>query len=370
MSDALERLRAELDELDRALLQTAARRIDVVRSIGALKAEARLPRYDRERERVVYAKARREAAELGLDPRLAEALIGVLLHASHGQQQQALRERVRPLRVLVVGGGGRMGRRFVEAFRERGHQLAVLERDDGQDVAARVGEAEVVMLAVPMAQAEAVARSLAPLVSPDALLCDINSLKEGICAAMAACPGEVLGLHPMFGPTVGSFTKQKVVLCPIRSGPRTVRMREELGAMGMELLDATPREHDQMMAVVQVLVHFSTLVLGDALRGAGVDMTRSLAFTSPIYRLQLAFVGRLFHQDPELYAEIEMSNPYGEAVRQRFLEAAQRLSAAVSAGDRAAFHAMFDAVRGWLGDFHGDAMRLSDLVIDTLVAQP
>lgn len=370
MSEALERLRAELDGLDRRLLETAARRVEVVGEISAIKAGSGLPRYDRERERVVYARARHNALELGLDPRTAEALVGVLLRASHGHQEAALRAGVTRRRVLVIGGGGRMGQRFVDAFRERGHEVAVLERDDGQDAGALIGAAEVVMIAVPMGVAEAVAREVAPRVAPGALLCDVNSLKVRVCAAMAGCAGEVLGMHPMFGPTVGSFTGQKVVLCPVRSGPLSAWMREELAAMGMERLEASAEEHDRMMAVVQVLVHFSTLVLGEALRSSGVDLTRSLAFMSPIYRLQLAFVGRLFHQDPSLYAEIEMSNPYGDEVRERFLTAARGLAAGLAAGDREGFVRSFEGVREWLGDFHGDAMRLSDLVIDTLVAQP
>ena len=140
--------------------------------------------------------------------------------------------------------------------------------------------------------------------------------------------------------------------------------------MGVELVETDPVTHDRMMAVVQVLVHYSTLVMGDALRRTGLDLARSLTFTSPIYRLELAFVGRLFTQDPDLYAEIEMSNPYGHEVRQCFQDAATSLRETIASGDRAAFREAFGQVRDYFQDFGDEAMAVSDWIIDTLVARP
>ena len=39
-----------------------------------------------------------------------------------------------------------------------------------------------------------------------------------------------------------------------------------------------------------------------------VQLEQLLALSSPIYRLELAMVGRLFAQDPQLYADIIMSS--------------------------------------------------------------
>ena len=140
--------------------------------------------------------------------------------------------------------------------------------------------------------------------------------------------------------------------------------------MGMELIESDPAEHDRMMAVVQVLVHYATLVMGRALSKSGVAIDDSLRFTSPIYRLELAFVGRLFAQDPDLYAEIEMTNPHGAEARLRFREAAEELDALLAAGDRDGFRALFGEVDDWFGDFDDEALRLSDVLIDALVTQP
>jgi prephenate dehydrogenase len=184
------------------------------------------------------------------------------------------------------------------------------------------------------------------------------------------CAGEVVGLHPMFGPTVRSLRRQKVVICPVRQGEQAAWFRQELSAIGLELIDTDPETHDRMMAIVQVLVHFSTMVMGDALRRTGVDIDESLRFTSPVYRLELAFVGRLFAQNPDLYAEIEMSNPHANEVRALFIESASEIEALSRGGDRRAFRERFEEVARWFHGFQDEAMRLSDRVIDAMIRLP
>ncbi len=362
----LEQLRAQLDGLDGEVLELARKRGALVRAIGELKQDQGGALFDRQRERRVIALARERSATLGLDPALGEGLLRVLIEGSHRRQEHVLRaDHTRSF--CIVGGEGRMARRLARSLLARGHRVRGLDLGDALDP----GDAEVVLLAVPMAEQEAIAAQIGPRLEPGALLCDINSLKTGVCAAMEqAWSGEVLGLHPMFGPTVATLRRQKVVVCPIRSGPIGDWLQGELAAMGLEIVRCTPEEHDRMMAVVQVLVHYSTLVMGEALRSNAVPVQRSLAFTSPIYRLELAFTGRLFAQSADLYAEIEMGNPHGAEVRDRFRRAAERVGTLIDHGDREGFRALFDEVSEYFGGFQEESMRLSDLVIDTLVARP
>jgi chorismate mutase/prephenate dehydrogenase len=380
-NDELARLREELDELDRSLLQTAARRSEIVRAIATAKAAAPgrgtgRPLFDRDRERAVYDRARAFAAQIGLPERLAHQLMQALIERSHQIQEEVSRQAAKETaesrrRFLIVGGRGRMGRLLGGEFAARGHEIDVLEVDDDRDRARAVAEAEIVLVAVPMSIARAVVEELAPHVRSDALLCDINSLKQGVCAAMAEhCRGESMGMHPMFGPTVYSLRRQKVVVCPVRPGELAMWLRDELGRMGLEIIETDPVTHDRMMAVVQVLVHYSTLVMGEALRSTGVSIEESLRFTSPIYRLELAFVGRLFAQSADLYAEIEMTNPHADEFRHCFLEAAGIFNRAIRTGDRESFRRLFEGISDYFRGFADEAMQLSDFIIDTLVMQP
>jgi len=226
-----------------------------------------------------------------------------------------------------------------------------------------------VMVAVPMTEAEAVTRALAPLVRADALLCDLNSLKEGVCREMRACPGEAVGLHPMFGPTVGSFRRQKIVVCHVRPGAAGDWLVAELGKMGADIVEADPCEHDRVMAVVQVLTHFGILTMGMALARSGMPLERTLEFMSPIYRLEVSMVGRLFSQSPELYREIVMKNPFGDELRRRFVEQASELERIIGEADAGAFVQRFSETRAYFASFSSEAMALSDQIIDTVMSR-
>ena len=374
-TETLAQMRAQLDVVDQTLMQTAAARQALVAKIGAAKLETGGALFDRVRERQVYEKARENAEDAGLDPAVGQRLINVLVEASHRLQARQLAEGKRadvsPRHFLIIGGGGGMGSLFCGALRERGHRVSILEADDGQDPAALVPAAEVVVVCVPMDKACEVARSVGPLLNEDALLCDVNSLKSEVCQAMAeAFDGQVLGTHPMFGPSVSTLRRQKVVVCPVRPGPLTDWLPREFAQMGLEIIESDPSHHDRMMAVVQVLVHFHTIVMGEALRRTGITIEESLRFTSPIYRLELSIVGRLFAQDPGLYAEIEMTNPYGPEVIEHFSAAAQHVAKVVRDGQRQTFHETFGAVTDYFSAFSTEAMQLSDFLIDTLVARP
>lgn len=377
MADDLASLRRQLDEVDRAILENVARRREIVRGIAEAK-DGTHPLFDRERERAVYERAEGMAEGLGLDAGLIRAVMGVLVEESHRIQERVSIERARsetPHDFLIIGGAGRMGRRLGGDLAARGHSVESFDLDDERDLATLISAADIVMIAVPMSEAVRVAGAVAPLVRPDALLCDINSLKADVCAAMEdGASGEVLGLHPMFGPTVHSLRRQKVVACRRRTGPLSDWLLAEFGRMGLDVVEADPDAHDRMMAVVQVLVHFSTIVMGEALRRCGetlgAEVEESLRFTSPIYRLELAFVGRLFAQDPALYAEIVMTNPHGARARADYREAVESITRAVDAGDRAAFAELFTGTRSYFHGFAEEAMRLSDHIIDSLVRQP
>ncbi len=227
------------------------------------------------------------------------------------------------------------------------------------------------MIAVPMAQQCRMIEQIAPYLCEDALLCDINSLKQEVCESLrqyGRC--ETMGMHPMFGPTVHSLRRQKIVICPVNPGPRAEWLCQELGRMGLEIVKCEPAQHDRMMAVIQVLVHYSTIVMGRALSATGIKIEDSLQLTSPIYRLELAFVSRLFVQNPELYAQIEMSNPYGDHVRQLFREAATEWDQIIQARDNASFRKLFESVGSYFHGFSEEAMELSDRIIDTMVREP
>ncbi len=197
---------------------------------------------------------------------------------------------------------------------------------------------------------------------------DVTSIKTDPMEAMlASTDASVLGTHPMFGPGVNTYQGQRVVICPGRGDAWLDWARQMFTARGLVITETTPSEHDSMMAIVQVLHHFKTQVLGLALSRAGAPLEETLRFTSPAYLLETYVTGRHFAQSPELYGPIEMLNPDSERIIKGFQEAAAHLAGVLATGDQKAFVQVFAEVREFFGDFTDEALEQSGFLIDRLV---
>ena len=372
----LDKIRRELDRIDNDLLDLVKERMLLVAAIGTAKRATGKHSFDRSRERKVFSRAEEVGAELGLDKTVVREVMSSLIEASHTLQEGDSKEPDKPVsagetrRLLIVGGRGKMGKLFARMFRRRGHNIDILDRGEPYEQM-RIERADVILVAVPMMEAEAVAAELCPLVRPDAVLCDINSLKKRVCDVLAKhSHGQSIGTHPMFGPTVKSFRRQKIVVCPVQPGPMVEWLKRELGQMGAEIIETDAETHDQMMGIVQVLTHFGIMVMAGALRKTDLTLDQTLEFMSPIYRLEVSIVGRLFSQSPELYREILMCNPFSDQISSLFVEQAEELSAILSGQDRSAFVQYFKDTASYFSDFSMEAMMLTDEIIERIMSRP
>lgn len=367
---ALSELRASLDAIDESLLDLLARRAEALERVAALKAESGLKVFHREREEELLRAKRRLAEQRGQDPDYIENVFRQIILQSHRQQTSAVRRKrvPDPRTVAVVGGEGQMGSFFRRVLGEAGHATMSADLDTALTPEQAAERADVVIISVPIEATVEVIRRVGPRMRQDALLMDVTSLKAEPVRAMlehSAC--EVVGAHPMFGPTVDSLHRQVVVLCPARGERWAAWLRETLESQAAEVIETTPERHDRLMAVIQALRHFATMAFGRALADLGVDIEETLRFTSPIYRLELAMVGRHFAQSPELYAEIEMRNPDRAEVIEALRRSVEELGAIVRDADREAFGREFRRVGAFFGDFRLRALEESSYLIARMV---
>jgi len=184
----------------------------------------------------------------------------------------------------------------------------------------------------------------------------------------------VIGAHPLFGPSVHSLQGQRMVLTPGRINDAGGQddswlpwLRTMLHARGINVLETTPEDHDRTMAIVHVLTHFSTEVLGRTLDNLGVAVDETLEFTSPVYLMDMLLTARHFAQSSRLYAAIQMHNPRTAEVTAAFEKAASELGAIAASQDREAFDRVFQEVHDRFGDFSEQALEQSSFLIDRLV---
>jgi len=363
--DNIKILRDDIDEIDNQLVLLLAKRLAVTSEIGELKSAEGIPIFLPEREAALISKRREQAEKLGLSGDLIEDILRRLIRDSYISQEASGYQCVNPdcKKVVVVGGKGKLGGVFVDLFKRSNYQVVTLEQEDWPNSDTILADASVVIVAVPIRLTSMVIRHLNNL-PKNCILADFTSIKESpLYEMMKVHSGPVVGLHPMFGPDVKGLIKQTIIVCDGREKAQYQWLLKQFQAWGAKIYVVEAHEHDQAMSMVQVMRHFSTIAYGYHLMTEGVDIEHLVNMSSPIYRLELIMVGRLFAQDPILYSDIIFANPDNIAMMKRFAYRFLELLEDVEMGDKEAFVAMFEQISTWFGDYADDFLTESKAML-------
>ncbi|HIH45386.1 MAG TPA: prephenate dehydrogenase [Candidatus Methanoperedenaceae archaeon] len=288
------------------------------------------------------------------------------------------------MNILIIGGTGETGQWFVKFFGKRGFDVTVWGAHSRTDIAARldvpfasdlhsaVSAADIVLVSVPIEHTEKMIQGVAPHMRAGSLLMDITSVKLAPVEAMkrsAPRNVEILGTHPMFGPTIPDIRGQTVILVPVEGRcahwlPVVRSLYEDSGAH-IEIMGAV--EHDRMMAVVQGLTHFAYISIGAALHELDFNVAESRRFMSPVYEIMIDFVGRILGQNPYLYAHIQMNSEV-ERVHRAFIQECAREAELVKNRDVEGFVQNMKKAAAHFGDTAA-ALRRSDKLINSKISE-
>ncbi|MCZ7384497.1 MAG: prephenate dehydrogenase [Candidatus Methanoperedens sp.] len=288
------------------------------------------------------------------------------------------------MKILIIGGTGETGRFFAKFYKKHGFDVAIWGINKKKDIAQELGvqfaddldkeikSSDVVMISVPINITEKTIEEIAPKMRAGSLLMDITSIKKGPIEAMIkhTPPNvEILGSHPMFGPSIPDIRGQIVIFTPIerRCGKwfPVIRNLYENNGAHIEIMDAVA--HDKMMAVVQGLTHFAYISIGAVFRELEFDVANSRRFMSPMYDIMLDLVGRILGQNPYLYAMIQM-NPEVAKVHRAYIEQCNLLAEIVKKKDVEGFVGIMKKASAHFGDTES-ALRRSEKLIGTKIAE-
>jgi len=298
------------------------------------------------------------------------------------------------MKVTIIGGAGGMGRWFAVFFKQNSVEVRIVDKSPRtKEIADEMGvqslkvdilkamrgeveikedivDTDVLLVSVPINITGRVIECVGPEMHDGSLLMDITSVKKAPIETMGRFTNEdveILGTHPLFGPTTKSMRGQTIIFVPLRKG----HLYEKIDAMfkknGAKIEILTAEEHDEIMSVIQGLTHFILLSFGITLKNLDFDVEKSRKFMSPMYEIIMDFVGRLLHQDPHLYAMIQTNFEMGK-IHETFLAVANRLYELVSAGKVDEF---IEEIRE-AKDHYGDTERAvidSDRVIEEKINQ-
>jgi chorismate mutase/prephenate dehydrogenase len=350
----LSELRVDIDAVDAQLIELLKKRNALTTQVGKVKSQTGMPIYDPQREAELIANKRQLAIEHELSPDLVEDILRRMIRESY-HTQHAKYMCVNPSinKVVVIGGKGALG----SLFEKSSYQVATLEKEDWANAKQIFDGADLVIVAVPINITCDVILSIKHL-PENCILADITSIKVSPLKAMLDVhSGPVVGLHPMFGPDSPGMIKQVVVVCDGREPRKYSWLVEQMKTWGAVIHNTSSREHDQAMAFIQVMRHFSTFVYGQHLKEENPDLVDLLMFSSPIYRLELAMVGRLFAQPPSLYADIIFNDLDNLDLLKRFNQRFSDGINLVASNDKDAFIKQFKAVEQWFGDYAKQCLK-------------
>lgn len=271
---------------------------------------------------------------------------------------------------LAVVGVGLIGGSFAAALKQAGavREVLGLGRNPASLEAAlagglidraagwaEAGQADCILLALPVGETEAVLRQLAPHLKAGAIVTDAGSTKLNVVAAARAAlgsrfadfvPGHPIAGSEQCGPGAARadlYRSKRVVLTPQADtradAVATVRLLWEAAGAQVETLDADL--HDRVFAAVSHLPHLAAFALVDEL-AQRADGDTCFRFAASGFRDFTRIAG----SSPEMWRDIALANR--EAVLAEldaYLASLQALRQAVDAGDADALLKMFSRAR-------------------------
>jgi prephenate dehydrogenase len=288
------------------------------------------------------------------------------------------------MKILIIGGTGDTGKWFVKFYKKHGFDVSIWGINKKKEVAQELGVtfaddldseirmSDIVMISVPINITEETISDIAPKMHTGSLLMDITSIKTGPVEAMKKYVPqnvEILGTHPMFGPSIPDIRGQIVIFTPVEGRSRKwlpiIRSLYEDNGAHIEIMEAS--EHDKMMSVVQGLTHFAYISIGAVLQELEFDVARSRRFMSPMYDIMLDLVGRILEQNPYLYAMIQM-NPEVAKVHKAYINQCNLMAETVKRKDIEGFVGIMKKAAAHFGDTES-ALRRSEKLIGTKIAE-
>lgn len=219
---------------------------------------------------------------------------------------------------------------------EAKRQLNVSITNDIEDVKL----ADIILIAVPIDHFEEIVKQLSPHIQSNQSILDITSIKLLPVEIMHRYfnRGQVLGTHPVFGPGARSLINQNFVLTPTdeQENRFAERVKSFLVTKGARVHLMTPREHDDMMAVILGLAHFIAIASADSL--INIRRLKEMEAIGGItYKVLLTLVESVISEDPNLYASLQMNLPGLPGFQERFQQSCLDWSKLVKQKDKQQF---------------------------------
>ena len=182
---------------------------------------------------------------------------------------------------------------------------------------------KVVFIAVPIRHFESVIADISTKLKKETTLIDVCSVKNYPVNIMLKILPDHIGViatHPMFGPdSYMSNSNLKMMINNTRDlHDQYSFWKRFFSDQGIQIIEMTPDQHDRLAAKTQGVTHF----LGRMLKEFGIKKTN---IDTQGFRDLLDLVGQTCNDTWELYADLQLYNPYTEDMVEKLKASTNKL---------------------------------------------
>jgi len=271
----------------------------------------------------------------------------------------------------IIGGTGVMGRWFEKFFTESGHKVLLSGRKTALTSKELAKQSNIVIISVPIDVADHTAEEVGHLLNEEQLLTDFCSLKEDILKSMMnSTKAEVVGMHPLFGPFMDTIQGQNIIFCPGRGRIWFDWLKNEFQSKGANIREMDATSHDRNMAVFQGLIHIMSVSMGRTLQKMNLNPAEAISYSTPVFRINVDLVGRLFAQDLGLYEKLIGKNKYVKEVVDLFLSSMNEGRENLLENQDENRLAFLEDIQSFLGDFCQQGLKESNQFLNLFYTKP
>jgi prephenate dehydrogenase len=328
--DELRRLRDEIGALDRAVLETLNRRLELVRRINEHKRDAGAPAIDAARE----AELLRDLSAANAGPLSEEGLEAVFAAILDVMKQELRRDAppapapppsrpaAPPAAAVTVVGTGLVGTSVALAARRSGARVTGWDTDEttlraaagafderASSLPEAVAGAELVVVAVPVASLASAAREVLDAAPKESTVTDVGSTKRALARGLddpRLVPGHPLAGGASGGParaTADLFDGATWFLTPLAaSEPQRIELVERfVTSLGARPIRLDVETHDRILALTSHLPHALANLL---MQGVATGGDEALGYAGASLREMTRVAGA----NPAVWADIFVEN--------------------------------------------------------------
>ncbi|MBO9830636.1 prephenate dehydrogenase/arogenate dehydrogenase family protein [Xanthomonas sp. A2111] len=376
--------RKMLDAIDQQLIELLQKRFGRCLAVGELKRRYDRPVMQPSRVKEVTERAAIAGAAHGMSPEFCRRVWQLIIDEAcrieyeilETEEHGAVRDEPRALDSIhkktstsqslknaVVVGTGAVGGMLAAMLSRHSVDVACFDASARPGVEAgdacapnstlrdALERADAIVLALPERALSLALPIIDSIARADCLIVETASVKQPLEMALEHGMGhrDILGINPMFAPSVGAHGQSVAVVRKRRSaaGDAFLALIENEGAHTVSL-DAA--RHDCMTAAMQSMSHAAIISFSSALKHTGENLEMLLTIAPPPFRVLVALMARILGQSRETYWGIQMRNPRAADARERLRNSFAEFDALVVTEDPAAFMGELDAIERYFGN--------------------